>query len=232
MDSILESFNQAIGASPLLAIALVFLGGVLTSANPCVLAMIPLMMSFVLSRREDKPGAGTSFLYSFAFVVGLSITFTALGVLAVLLGRMFGDVSTVWNYIIFGVCLIMGLHLLGVFTVPVPSLNIKPRTGGVLGMLVMGVLFGFVSTPCVVPILLVILTYLAGADTSIAYGALLLFLFSIGHAILILVAGTSMGLARRLLESKRFARINTYIQRGAGAVIIAVGVYFLLRAFL
>ncbi len=62
----------------------------LTASNPCVLAMIPLMMSFVAGRKEEKPGVLRAFVFSRVFVVGLGATFMALGMVAALAGKMFG----------------------------------------------------------------------------------------------------------------------------------------------
>jgi cytochrome c biogenesis protein CcdA len=209
----------------------VFLGGMITASNPCVLAMIPLMMSFVAGRRERSVGPLKALAYSFSFVLGLSITFTVLGVTAALTGSLYGEVSGAWNWIVAGICLAMGLHLLGAlpFTIPVPA-GIQPRTRGAVGALVLGLLFGVVSAPCAAPILIVLLTYLASSGSSVAYGAVLLLVYGLGHSVLILIAGTSMGAARKLIESRRLTRATDLMRRGAGALVVAVGVYFAYQA--
>lgn len=230
LEELLRSADTYIHTNPWLAFVAVFVGGVLTASNPCVLAMIPLMMSLIAGRREAGVGVPTAFAYSLLFVLGLAITFTALGVVAALAGTLYGDVSGVWNWIVAAVCLVMGLHLAGVlrFSIPAP-VSLQPRTTGAFGALVMGLLFGLVSTPCAAPILIVLLTYLAGANASVAYGALLLLVYSLGHSLLILVAGTSMGLARRLLESRRLTRATDVLRRLAGVTIALVGVFFAYR---
>lgn len=227
-----RDISQYIDSSPGLAIGAVFLGGLLTAANPCVLAMIPLMMGFVAGRDQDeKPTILRSFGYSLVFVLGLSITFTALGMIAALTGSLYGDVSSVWNWIVAIVCVVMGLHLAGVLNFEIPALvKLQPKTRGFLGAFVLGLLFGLVSAPCAGPVLIVLLTYLAGSDSSVAYGGVLLLAYALGHSLLILVAGTSMGAARRLIESKRLTRVMDVMRRGAGVVIILVGVYFAYRA--
>jgi cytochrome c biogenesis protein CcdA len=139
----------------------VFVGGILTASNPCVLAMIPLMMSFVSGRKEEKPGVLRAFLFSLVFILGLAMTFTVLGMIAALAGKMYGDVSSAWNWIVAVVCVAMGLHLMGVLTLPIPSLGgkLQPKTRGLLGAFVLGLLFGVVSAPCAAPILVVLLTF-------------------------------------------------------------------------
>jgi cytochrome c biogenesis protein CcdA len=223
---------QYLHGNPWLAVLAVFVGGMLTASNPCVLAMIPLMMGFVAGRREGKPGVLRAFGLSLVFVLGLVITFTVLGVTAALAGHIYGDVSAVWNWVVAAVCVIMGLHLAGVINVPMPSLagRVQPRTRGVFGALVLGALFGLVSAPCAAPILVVLLTYLAGAGASLAYGALLLLVYGLGHSVLILIAGTSMGAARTLIENKNATRALGILRRGAGLAVVLVGAYFAVQA--
>jgi cytochrome c-type biogenesis protein len=231
MESLLGNVDQTIHSAPWLAVAAVFLGGVFTAASPCVLAMIPLTMSFVAGQEGRAPGPLRAFLFSLVFVAGLSIAFTALGMTAALLGTLYGDVSGAWTWVVAGVCLIMGLHLLGVlnFTIPMP-LSVQPKIRGMAGALIMGLLFGVVSAPCAAPILVVLLTYLAGSGASVAYGAMLLLVYALGHSVLILVAGTSMGLARKLIDSRGFSQAAGLMRKGAGLVIIGVGIFFVMRA--
>jgi len=227
LDEFVAQAGDHIHTSPWLAVVAVFLGGLLTASNPCVLAMIPLMMSFVAGRKDEPVGPLRALGYSALFVLGLSITFTALGMFAALAGTLYGEVSGAWNWIVAAVCLVMGLHLMGVleFTIPMPF-DVQPRTRGAVGALVLGLLFGVVSAPCAAPILVVLLTYLAGSGASVPYGGLLLLVYALGHSVLIIVAGTSMGAARTLLESRSVTRATDLMRRAAGAVIVLLGVYF------
>jgi cytochrome c-type biogenesis protein len=227
LEELVANAGNYIQESPGVAFVAVFIGGLLTASNPCVLAMIPLMMSFVAGRQGEPIGPARACGYSLAFIVGLSIMFTVLGVVAALAGTIYGDVSSFWNWVVAAVCAVMGLHLMGVlkFTIPMPF-EVKPRATGALGALVMGLLFGVVSTPCAAPILVVLLTYLAGSGASVAYGALLLLVYALGHSVLILIAGTSMGLARKLIESKKVTRATEVMRSAAGVVIVCVGGYF------
>lgn len=228
MGGLVENAGTYIQTSPWLALAAAFVGGVLTASSPCVLAMIPLMMSFVAGQKEGQPGLLRAFLYSLVFVSGLCITFTTLGMIAALAGTLYGDVSGIWSWIVAGVCLVMGLHLMGVldFTIPMP-VKVQPHVRGPLGALLLGLLFGVVSVPCAAPILVVLLTYLAGSGASIPYGGLLLLMYALGHSVLILIAGTSMGLAQSILASKRMTRATDLMRRAAGVVIVLVGAFFL-----
>lgn len=232
MSTFLQNTGQHIHSNPWLALVAVFVGGVLTASNPCVLAMIPLMMSFVAGRKEERTGPLRALGFSMVFVLGLALMFTGMGVFAALAGKVYGDISGVWKWVVAGVCLVMGLHLMGIlrFTIPTP-VKTPPKVTGYIGAFVLGLLFGIVSAPCAAPILIVILTYLAGSKASVLWGALLLLVYALGHSVLILVAGTSMGAARKLIESKRVTTATEYMRRAAGAAIVLVGVYFAYTAF-
>lgn len=229
-SELVDGAGTYIETNPWLAIAAVFLGGLLTASNPCVLAMIPLTMSFVAGGKPGEGGLLRAAGFSGLFVLGLSITFTALGMVAALAGTIYGDVSSVWSWVVAAVCLVMGLHLMGVLRFTIPTfLNVQPKTRGALGALLLGLLFGLVSTPCAAPILVVLLTYLAGSGASVAYGGFLLLVYALGHSALILVAGTSMGAAKKLIESKRMTKATDVVRRVAGGVIVLVGAYFAYR---
>jgi len=226
MDTLVGDINLLIQTNPWLAPLAVFLGGALTASNPCVLAMIPLMMAFI-GAYQGTSGAKKAFSFSILFVIGLTITFTLLGIVAALMGRLIGDVGRFWPYLVAAVCLVMGLHLLGVwsFDLSLPR-SWKPKQGGPWGAFLLGLLFGVVSTPCATPILAVLLVYIASKG-NLAYGALLLFLYALGHCVLILIAGTSMGWAKRIIESRGLNTGLAYLRKGGGVLIILIGFYFI-----
>ncbi len=229
-ESLAETIKHLIAQSPWLAFGAVFVGGLLTASNPCVLAMIPLSVAYV-GGTEGATNWRRSLGFSLCMVVGLSATFAILGVLASLLGGAVGGSKAVWTWVVAGVCLLMGLHLMDVITVPIPAVTkVQPGARGALGALLLGVLFGFVSTPCAGPILIVLLAYLATQGASPVYGGALLLTYALGHSMLIIVAGTSMGAARGLLASDRFARWGGLLKKVAGGVIVVVGLYFVLQA--
>jgi len=226
METILGDITLIIQNNPWLAPLAVFLGGALTASNPCVLAMIPLMMAFVGAYQETS-NTRKAFTFSFLFVICLTITFTLLGMIAALIGRLIGDVGMFWPYVVALVCLIMGLHLLGVgnFDLPLPQ-GWKPKQGGPWGAFLLGLLFGVVSTPCATPILAVLLAYIA-SQGNLIYGGSLLFMYALGHCVLILIAGTSMGLAKRIIESRGLNTGLAYLRKGSGVLIILIGFYLI-----
>jgi len=211
-----------------LAVLLVFFLGILTASNPCVLATIPLVIGYIGGFKEAS-GFRKSFLFSLFFVLGLAVMFTTLGVIAAFTGSMVGDVGSFWAYLVAGVCIIMGLHLLNVLEFNIPVMQgLKPKSRGVLGSFLFGLLFGIISTPCAIPIVAVLMVLIA-AKGSVVYGAVMLLVYSLGHSVLILVAGTSIGAAKGLIESKGLTRVTNSLRRVAAALIIGVGFWFLFR---
>ena len=169
-DDFISNVNLYVHTNPWLAIAAVFVAGVLTASAPCVLAMIPLMMSFVAGNKDKHAGVFRALLLSLVFVAGLAITYTALGMIAALAGRMYGEVAGFWNWVVAAVSVVMGLHLMDVlkFTIPMPF-NLQPRIRGYAGALILGLMFGAVSAPCAAPLLVVLRTYRAGSGSSGVY---------------------------------------------------------------
>jgi len=228
MGSLFGDVSALLQHSPWLAVVAVFLGGVTTALNPCVLAMIPLLMGVVAGNKETTT-LKRSLVFSLFFVLGLAITFTVLGLISALMGRLFGNVGQFWKYVVAGVCLLMGLHLLGLLKLnfPVPA-GLKVKKRGYVGAFLLGLLFGVVSTPCAVPILAVLLAFVAEKG-NVLYGGFLLFVYALGHSALVLAAGTSVGAAKSLLESKGLRTAHAILQKAAGALIIGIGLYFAFR---
>jgi cytochrome c-type biogenesis protein len=190
--------------------------------------MIPLVVSMVAGYQEVA-NIKKSLVFSLLFILGLSVTFTILGVISGLAGSMFGDVGSFWKYTVVGVCLVMGLHLLGLFKLNFNlPLSINIKRGGSIKAFFLGLLFGVISSPCAVPILAVLLAFVASKG-NVFYGAFLLFIYALGHSFLVLIAGTSMGAAKKLIESKGLRKANQALQKVAGVIIILVGVYFVFQ---
>lgn len=227
LESLAGNLHRIIQTSHWLAPLAAFLGGTLTASNPCVLVMIPLMIGVTVGSEETR-GIARSLVFSGLFVIGLSITFTILGIIAALGGRLFGDVGDYWKYIVAVVAFVMGAHLLGFFqfrfSIPVNTKFLKK--GNLSSPLLLGMLFGVVSTPCAVPILALLLTYIATKGSSMVYGGILLLLYALGHCVLVVVASTSVGAAKALIESKGGRKASSILRKTGGVLVILVGLYF------
>ncbi len=226
--TVLDNIEQIVAAYPLLAFGAVFLAGLLSSASPCVLATIPLVVGFVGGYAQGD--RWKAFRYSLAFILGLSLTFTAFGAAAGLLGTMFGTVGG-WWYIAAGiVALVMGGQMMGLYELSLPiKRDFRPKRGGVAGSFILGLFFGVVSSPCATPVLVVILTYVA-TKGQVLYGTALLFTYAVGHCLLMLAAGTFTGFVESFVKARGIVNFSLWTKRAGGGVVAAVGAYLLWRA--
>jgi cytochrome c-type biogenesis protein len=208
----------------LIGYGIVFLGGILTSLGPCNLATIPLIIGYVGGSR-DLPRQ-RAFILSLAFALGLAITFMTLGILAALVGAWIGLGASWWYYLVAGICFVIGLQMLGVLHIDLPLLfgGLRQRVGwkGVPGALALGLISGLVASQCATPVLAAILTYVM-AKGALVYGAGLLFVYALGRGLPIVLAGTFTGILKRM---QAFGRWNAALEKAAGVVVIAVGLYF------
>jgi cytochrome c-type biogenesis protein len=225
----LDNIEQIINAYPLIAFGAVFVAGVISSASPCVLATIPLVVGFVGGYADgDRRRA---FLYSLAFIIGLSVTFTAFGAAAAVVGTMFGTVGGWWYIALGAVAVAMGLQMLGLYEIRLPiNTDMHPKRRGIIGALLLGLFFGIVSSPCATPVLVVILTFVA-SQQKIIYGTALLFTYAIGHCLLMLLAGTFTGFVDAFVRSKGVADFSAWTKKAGGIIVSLVGAYLLWRAF-
>jgi cytochrome c-type biogenesis protein len=225
MESILSNVADVINNSPGLAYLFVFLGGLLSASSPCVLAIIPLVIGFVGGYSEGNKKK--AIVYALVFALGLSITFTILGAIASLMGRLFGDVGKFWYYLAAGVAIIMGLYLVGVLKFKFPQpVTLKTKHKGIFGAFLLGLLFGAVSSPCATPVLAVILAFVA-TKGRIAYGTSLLFVYAIGHCALIVIAGIFTGFVESYAKSKGVSNFSSLTKKISGILICLAGLYIL-----
>lgn len=224
----LDNPEPLVSAYPLLAFGAVFLAGVISSASPCVLTAIPLVVGFVGGYADgDRKKA---FFYSLSFILGLSLTFTALGAAAGLFGTYFGTLGGGWFIAVGLLALVMGGQMMGLYAIPMPvPPQYRPKRGGLVGALLLGLFFGVVSSPCATPVLVVILSYVA-TQGQVLYGTALLFVYAIGHCLLMLAAGTSIGFAESFAKAKGIADLSAWARRAGGLLVALVGGYLVWAA--
>lgn len=220
-----ELMQNNVWIAPLLAL----LAGVLTSFTPCSLSTIPLVIGFVGGTNQNNPRK--AFSLSLVFALGSAVTFTALGVIAATAGQLLGNGGK-WWYLILGVLMVlMALQTWGIFEIiPSSYLLSKNKKRGYIGAFFAGILGGVFSSPCSTPVLIALLTIVAGKG-SIIWGVTLLLLYSIGHGILSVIAGTSIGFVQRLSADARYGRASTVLKIGMGSVILLIGFYLFYMGF-
>ena len=173
MQELLENVQTIVQNQHGLAFIAVFIGGLVSAASPCVLAAIPLIIGYVGGYAEGNRARAA--LFSAVFVIGLSLTFTLLGAAASYFGQLLDFLG---NWLVYGfaaLAILMGLHLMGIISVPLPlhrSVHVNRR--GLTGAFLLGLLTGAVSSPCATPVLAVILGY-ASSEKNVLYGSMLLF---------------------------------------------------------
>lgn len=223
METFLNHLSHALSENHFLAYLGVFLGGIFSSSSPCVLATIPLVIGYVGGYSEGDRRKG--FLYSLTFILGLSITFTILGAIASIVGGLFGIISRTWYFIVGGIAVVIGLHLIGLFewNLPIP-VHLQPKKRGILGAFLLGLFFGIVSSPCATPVLVLILTFVA-TKGEVVYGTSLLFIYALGHCALIFLAGTATGFVENFVKSKGISNVTAWGKRVGGSIVIFAGIY-------
>lgn len=219
----------AISENAWLAPLFAVLAGVLTSFTPCGLSSVPLIVGYVGGAANSNTTYALKL--SSVFCLGMAITFTALGITASFMGKLVQQ-SGSWWYIILGVLMIlMALQTWGVFTfIPSGSLISKNTKRGYTGAAIAGILSGLFSSPCATPVIVVLLALVAERG-SILWGGFLLLLYAIGHSVLPIVAGTSVGFAQKLSQSSKYLGLSKGLNFLLGLAILGIGFSMLYLGF-
>ncbi|ACL19275.1 cytochrome c biogenesis protein transmembrane region [Desulfitobacterium hafniense DCB-2] len=225
----LESIASAISVNTWLAPFLALVAGILTSITPCALSSVPLVIGYVGGAGQRD--ARKAFWLSAVFALGMSLTFTVLGTVASLLGRLLHGTGS-WWYIFLGVLmLLMALQIWGIYDFVPSSYAISKNTKrGFGGAFLAGILGGFFSSPCATPVLVVLLAVVA-QEGSLMWGILLLLLYSLGHSFLILIAGTSVGFVHTLSSSEKYGKLSNLLKILMGLIIMCISFYMFYIGF-
>jgi cytochrome c biogenesis protein CcdA len=144
---------------------------------------------------------------------------------------MFGTLGGWWYVAAGAVAVAMGLQMAGLFEIRLPiRREFRPKRGGLAGAFLLGLFFGVVSSPCATPVLVVILTLVATRG-EVLYGVALLFVYALGHCLLMLLAGTFTGFIEAFVKAKGVVSFSAWAKRLGGGVVTAVGAWFLWQAF-
>jgi len=218
---------QLLQLGMLWGLAVAFGTGFLVSFTPCVYPMIPITLG-IIGGRDESASARRGFGLSCVYVLGLSIVYATLGVIAGIFGAAVRS-FLMSPYVMAGVAAIfalMGLSLLGLFEPQLPpavATRLQSVGGkGVIGVLLMGMVSGIVVSPCVAAPLAGILAFVAVTGDALR-GFLLLFAFAWGMGLLLIVVGTSAGALKSLPKSGEWMVDVKYL---LGFVFLGVALYF------
>jgi cytochrome c-type biogenesis protein len=229
-----SNIAEQLSASPVTALPLVFLAGVLTSLTPCIYPMIPITAAIVggTATGEERAPRGRTVALTLTYVLGLALVYSALGLFAGLTGTLFGSVSTnPWLYFAMANVLVLAaLAMLDVLPVRLPAgLVARASTAGtggrVSGAFVMGAMSGLVAAPCSAPVMAAVLTWVS-ATKSAWLGFLYLFAFSLGMCALLVAVGLSTGAVSRL---PRAGVWMVRVKKVFAIVMLGVAEYYLIK---
>jgi cytochrome c-type biogenesis protein len=248
-----DSLVASIAPDPL-GVLVAFGAGILSFLSPCVLPLVPGYLSMVtglsaaeltaaprssnpaLSMRPVWRGIGL-------FIAGFTVVFVALGAAASGLGQFLHAHLVGLTHLSGVVVVLLGLVLL-LGTVPASvwsrvgsgplglltrvtgerRFDVRPSTLGTWAAPVMGMAFAFAWTPCIGPVLSVVLG-LAATNGSLPGGVLLLFAYSLGLGVPFVVTGLAFG--RLTTVFARARRGLWVVEVAAGAILVAFGIVLL-----
>lgn len=207
-----------------------FLGGVLASLSPCSLSVLPMVVGYVGGYSEES--GFKTFLQLVSFVVGLSVVLTIIGVICALGGRAFVSIGgSYWVLFVASVILLFGLNLLGVIQFSVPVIVKQMPKGDAHSLFIypfiLGALFALAATPCSTPILVGIMSF-ASLSANLVYAALMLFMFSLGQGLIIVLAGVFTSFVKKV---RVFSGVSEIFMKIMGVLLVLSAVYIYYSVF-
>ena len=205
-----------------------FLGGLISSISPCSLSMLPLIIGYIGGYSDAKPMR--TLLQMIIFVIGSGLVFAIIGGTCAFTGKMFVG-NPYFALIVASVVMIMGLKILGVidFDLPVIIKEIPQNkvNNDFLYPLILGAVFALIGTPCSTPILASIMAF-ASMSAKISQAVVMLFLFSIGQGLILVIAGF---LTSKLKANENFYKVSEAIMKVSGGLLILVALYIFYKIF-
>jgi len=209
--------------------------GLLSFLSPCVLPLVPPYLVYLAGTSlerfadgETEPRVRWETVGAAAlFVAGFSTVFVALGASASVFGSLIRAYADKLALVAGVVIIIMGLHFLGVTRLALLYREKRvtvPKPVGLWGAYVMGLAFAFGWTPCIGPILAVILA-IAASEATVTKGAGLLAVYSLGLGIPFLAAAFAVEPFAKFLA--RFRGYLPVVEKTMGALLVLTGIAFL-----
>ncbi|AFZ24274.1 cytochrome c biogenesis protein [Cylindrospermum stagnale PCC 7417] len=227
----LEQFANTLVSNQLthlsvVSIGVIFVAGLLTSLTPCMLSMLPITIGYI-GGYEAKSRLQAA-AQSTWFALGLATTLAGMGIIAGLVGKVYGQVGIGLPIIVSIIAILMGLNLLEALPLQFPSLGetnwISPDLPTGLRSYLIGLTFGLVASPCSTPVLASLLGWVANTQDLIL-GAVLLLSYTAGYVAPLILAGTFTASIKKLLELRRW---SGWINPVSGVLLVGFGVFSLI----
>lgn len=221
------------------SIGLAFLAGLASFLSPCVFSLIPAYIGYLSGRSIAANQEATNseklqtFTHGLFFVLGFSLVFLTLGLTMSAIGSVIYEARW-WLAKLGGlIVIVFGLHMTGILRLPFLEYDLRPqskadRQRGYLSSLILGITFSAGWSPCIGPILGMILT-LAVYQGVVSQGILLLGVYSLGLAIPFLIAALGIGWITKIL--RKYGKVMHYVEIGMGIILIVVGVLLFFGVF-
>ncbi|NEP75598.1 MULTISPECIES: cytochrome c biogenesis protein CcdA [Okeania] len=208
------------------SLIIIFVAGLLTSLTPCMLSMLPITIGYI-GGYEAKSRLQAA-VQSTWFSLGLATTLAGLGILASLLGKVYGQVGIGLPIIVSIVAILMGLNLLEALPLPMPSFDsmgwISQDLPKGIRSYLLGLTFGLVASPCSTPVLATLLAWVSTTGDLVLGGILLLF-YALGYVTPLILAGTFIANIKKFLELRKW---SSWITPASGILLVGFGVFSLL----
>lgn len=228
MENYVNLFTQ--NGSLVILFALSFLGGLIASISPCSLAMLPIIVGYVGGYSDAKPMK--TLVQMIFFVFGTSIVFSIIGIICAITGKVF--ISFAGGYfgiVLAAIMLVMGLKLIGVLDFELPVLikeMPKNNTHNTFTYpIILGAVFALAGSPCSTPILAGIMAF-ASLSANIVNAILMLFLFSLGQGLILILAGF---ITSQVKSMKNFYKISAALLNFSGFLLILAALYIFYKIF-
>ncbi len=219
-QNIIHMIQGNLWIGPFFALA----AGIFTSLTPCAMSNIPLVTGYVTADGDED--SQKPLLLSLIFAAGSAAAFVTLGLLASAMGHAVGH-SEILHMILGGLMILMAFQMWGVIHL-IPHIHGLSGKGkqGFFGAFFTGMIGGVFSSHCATPVILMLLT-IAAQNGKFFWGVILLLCYSIGHGMIIVAAGASVGFANKLENGA--ADITSKIFKAVlGLIMLVVGIYMLL----
>ncbi len=205
-------------------IFLIFTGGLLTSFGPCSLSLLPITIAYLAGFKNNQ----NPLERTISFCSGIVISLVILGSLSGFLGKIYGQLPSIFSIFISLLAIIMGLNLLGLLKFSLPSGPDpeiwKDKVPPALAPVSAGLAFGLASSPCTTPVLAVLLAWVARQGNPLN-GTIFLGSFAIGQIVPLFIAGTFAASIPKLLS---FRAIGKWVPPLSGMILLTIGILSLL----